>query len=294
MPAAKPGTSIRAYSADPKDLRIIGLDTNDGPEHPLYDPRIKLPIKEEMVLNIMAYGVLEPIQVRMNGTHSEVVDGRQRVRHAREANKRLKRMGSDEVRVPLLVKRGDDGRLFGIAVSSNEHRVDDTPMAKADKLRRYLDLGNNEDDASIAFGVTKVAIKQWLKLLDLSAYVKNKVDKHEISASAAAKFSELTHDEQREQVDKLIAESGGKKPSTKKAGAAGNKAKGGEGYDAPGKRMIKKVIANAEGTDILTVDETKLLRWVMGEIGPASIKGLTGLMADPEPEEEEEEEEGDE
>lgn len=29
---------------NPENLVIIGLDTNDGPEHPLWDTRIKLPI----------------------------------------------------------------------------------------------------------------------------------------------------------------------------------------------------------------------------------------------------------
>jgi ParB family chromosome partitioning protein len=271
---------------------IIGLDTKDGAEHALYDPRINLPIDEAMVLNIMANGVIELIECRMNGTKAEVVNGRRRVRHAREANKRLKKMGSDPIKVGFTLKRGDDARLFGIAVSANEHREDDTPMAKAEKLQRLLDLGASEDDAAIAFGVTKVAVKQWLKLLDLSAYVKKLVDKRQISASAAAKFADLDHDEQKAAVDKLIEESGGKKPTTKKAASAGKQAKGDEGHVAPGKRVIKKVIENAqhpvnEGT--LTADEIKLLRWVIGDIGANAIKGLTALTQDQEEEEEEEE-----
>jgi ParB family chromosome partitioning protein len=287
------GVRGNLFNMEPESLTIIGLDTKDGPEHPLYDPRIKLPLKEEMVLNIMHLGVFEPVLVRKNGAQVEVVDGRRRVMHAREANARLKKAGSEGLLVPTVSKRGDDGHVFSISVSANEQRLDDTPMAKADKLRRMLDLGKSEDDAAVAFGVSKVAIKQWLKLLDLSAYVKNKVDKAEISASAAAKFADLSHDEQKEAVDKLIKETSGAggKATAKKASTASKKAKGNENaYDLPGKRTIKKVIENSklEGNEkILSEDQIKVLRWVIGDLGPASIKGLTGLMEDAEEAEEE-------
>jgi ParB family chromosome partitioning protein len=283
------GVRGNLFNIEPEGLTIIGLDTKDGVEHPLYDPRIELPLDEDMVLNIMVYGVLEPVLVRKNGAQVEVIDGRRRVMHAREANKRLKKAGSEELRVPTISKRGDDGHVFGMAVSANEQRLDDSPMAKANKLRRMLDLGKSEDEAAIAFGVSKVAVKQWLKLLDLSAYVRNKVDRAEISASAAAKFADLSHDEQEKAVDKLIKETGGK-ATTKKATTAGKKAKGNENaYDIPGKRIIKKVIENAKldgNADVLSEDQVKILRWVIGDLGPASIKGLVGLMADVEASEE--------
>lgn len=289
MPESTAQQYQRAILYDPNDLTIIGLDTKDGEEHPLYDPRIKLPISEPMVLNLMAFGILEPIEIRMNGAVAEVVNGRRRVRHAREANKRLKKMGSDEIRVPCTIKRGDDGHLFGISVSANEHREDDTPMAKAEKAQRMLDLGKTEDDVAVAFGVTKVAVKQWLKLLELSAYVRKLVDKRAISASAAAKFADLGHDEQKEAVDKLLAESGGKATTKKAKTAAKKKAKGDEAaYDAPGKRMIRKVLINNESDEALDEGQTKILKWVLGEIGPTSIKGLSGLMVDPDEETEEE------
>ena len=63
--------------------------------HPLYDERIHLPLDESMILNIMDQGVLEPIIVWKDPETglSCVVDGRQRVRHTVEANKRLAAAG---------------------------------------------------------------------------------------------------------------------------------------------------------------------------------------------------------
>jgi ParB family chromosome partitioning protein len=269
----------------PDDLIIIGHDTRDGAEHPLYDPRMKLPPDDAMVLNIMELGVLEPILARKNGAQTEVIDGRRRVINAREANKRLRARGEEELLVETKYKRGDDGLLFGMSVSSNEIRLDDTPMAKADKARRLIDMGKSEEYAAKIFGVSVTAIKQWLKLLDLSAYVRNKVDKAEISASAAAKFADLSHAEQKEAVDSLLKETNGK-ATTAKATTAGKKAKGSDNaYDVPGKKIIKRVIANAKAAEgVLTEDEVKILRWVIGDIGPASIRGLTSLMEEAEEE----------
>jgi len=54
---------ISAFSFDPDDLVLI----ND-PTHPLYDARIKLPLKPEFVANIKALGVTVPVVVRkING-----------------------------------------------------------------------------------------------------------------------------------------------------------------------------------------------------------------------------------
>jgi hypothetical protein len=35
------GTRINAFGMEPKDLVIVGFDTDDGPEHPLWDERVK-------------------------------------------------------------------------------------------------------------------------------------------------------------------------------------------------------------------------------------------------------------
>src|ERR1044071_4250279 len=71
------------YYADPDDLVIIGLDTDDGPEHPLYDPRIKGDISEPEIRNVEYFGIITPVQVRRYDNRLEVVNGRGRVRKAR-------------------------------------------------------------------------------------------------------------------------------------------------------------------------------------------------------------------
>jgi ParB-like chromosome segregation protein Spo0J len=48
-------------------------------EGPLADDESRKEIPEEMIRNVMFYGVIEPIVVRRNGEKLEVVDGRRRV-----------------------------------------------------------------------------------------------------------------------------------------------------------------------------------------------------------------------
>jgi len=74
---------ISAFGFDPDDLVLI-----EDPKHPLYDARIKLPLKPEFVANIKALGVTVPVVVRKIDGRPVVIDGRQRVRAAIEANPR--------------------------------------------------------------------------------------------------------------------------------------------------------------------------------------------------------------
>jgi len=275
------GTRLNAFGMDPNELVVIGFDTEDGPEHPLYDERVKLPLDESMVLNIAVHGVLEPVLVRKNGSAVEVVAGRRRVLHAREANKRLKKEGSEEIRVPAMVRKGDDGELMGVAIAENEIRRDDTPSVKAAKLQRYIRTGRSEQEAAIAFGVSLQTIKNWGRMADLDSKVLKAIDAGKIPASAAWNLSDLSREEQRAELDKLL-EDGGKvtvKSTTKAAKNAKARNKGeAESHVAPGKRLVTKVLKLNHKSQVLNGDFLKGVMWVLGDIGPRSIAGLSDLI----------------
>lgn len=44
------------FFCDPHTVTIIGLDTKDGPEHPLWDERINRPLDKNLVYDIQAHG----------------------------------------------------------------------------------------------------------------------------------------------------------------------------------------------------------------------------------------------
>lgn len=190
---------------DPEDIALI-----TDVAHPLYDPRVGLPVDESMVLNIMANGVLEPIGVRRNGEKDgvpviECVYGRQRVKAAREANKRLAKEGKQTIRVPAVIKRGGDGVLFGMLISENEGRQDDSPVDKAKKIARYLEHGRTTKDAAVMFCCSEQSIKDKLALLDLDKSVQKAVETGKIGATLAAhELSKLPREEQKDALDKLV------------------------------------------------------------------------------------------
>jgi ParB family chromosome partitioning protein len=274
------GTRLNAFAVDPKDLIIIGLDTNDGPEHPLYDDRVKLPLDESMVLSIMVRGVLETVLVRKDGDAVQVVAGRQRVRCAREANARLKKEGGAQIRIPVMVRKGTDSEHMGVAITENEIRRDDTPSIRALKLQRYLALGRSEAEAAVAFGVSLQTIKNWGRLGDLDAKVLKAVDAGKIPASAAWNLSELPREEQRAELDKLLSDGHTTvKSATKAAKNAKARKKGEEeGHEKPGIRLVNKVLKLNQKASVLNGDFLKGVAWVLGDIGPRSVAGLSDLI----------------
>lgn len=153
------GSRLNAFSMDPDDLVLITEKTD-----PLYDARVELPIDEAMVLNIMAVGVLEPVIVRKRENEPIVIDGRRRVKHAREANRRLAKAGKETVMVPTIVRRGDEADAYTVTVSANEFRHQDERREKARKAQRLAQLGRSEGDIAVAMGVSVPTVQKLLVL----------------------------------------------------------------------------------------------------------------------------------
>ena len=200
------------YMFDPDDLVIV-----TDAKSPLYDERADLALDEGLVLNIMfapdgvPQGVLEPILVARNAETAkvEVIDGRQRVKAAREANKRLRKQGlgsqSDAlIRVPAMVQSANGHRLMGMLISSNEHRQNDTPLGRAKKAQRYLDLGRDETEIGVLLGISKTSVKNLLSLLDAPAAVRNAVEAGKITSSDGYRLAKLEPAAARDKVQELI------------------------------------------------------------------------------------------
>lgn len=245
---------LNAFSFEPEKLVLVSDST-----HPLYDPRMELPLDEGLVKNIMCYGVIEPIVIAKISEKPVVIDGRQRVRAAVEANKRLKKSGSEIMRVPCVVYRGTEADLYGVSVSANEARQDDLPLAKAKKAAKLMNMGKSEEEVAIAFGVTPQAVTQWLKLLECSGPVQKAVERGQLSASAASKLSRLDGQEQTKALDELLTEAKatGKRPTAQKvAKAAGQK--------AARMRSRKEILQRLEEKRLPEMYRKALL-WVLGE-----------------------------
>ena len=192
---------IEYMNAD--DIVIVGLDTPDDDTHPLFDERAMLPVDENLVKNILFYGIQVPVIVRKESGVVYVVDGRQRVKAARLAAGRASQAGEYAVRVPVKAASGSDGRMTGIMVSTNEQRQDDDAITRAFKATRLLALVGDMDEVCVAFGRSKTTIKNWLSLSGAHPKVHEAVRGKTVSTQAAVEISKLPRDQQLDALAKL-------------------------------------------------------------------------------------------
>jgi ParB family chromosome partitioning protein len=205
------------YYIEPEKLTIIGLDTphKSLKEHNLFDRRALLPLEESMVLNVMAVGVHTPITIVKNGETYEVMIGRQRVKSAREANKRLTAAGNLPILVPCVLKNSlDEKKQLGIRVSENEIRKNTDMLEKAKTAAEMVDLGHPIADIANSFGVESSTIHKWLDLNGLSDEVKEAVARGEVSATAAVALKDVPRQQQAELLEDIQTDPNNEGPVT--------------------------------------------------------------------------------
>ena len=199
-----------AYMYDPETLVLV-MDEKS----PLYDERVHLPVNEKMVANIKfcpdgpdsaPLGVIEPIVVRRNPETGkiEVVDGRQRVKAAREANKQLKKEGRDPIRVTTVTDRGRDSRLIAISIGANEFNQDETPSGRARKIQKYMDHGHDKKEAANMFGVSEATIINMLAVLEAPKVIRSAADAGKISNADAYKLAKMEPEEGKKKLAELL------------------------------------------------------------------------------------------
>lgn len=199
------------WQFDPDKLILV-----DTPGHHLYDKRVHLPPDEGLVQSFLAgHTQILAIRVEYDGKDKDgnprvlVVDGRQRVKAAREVNRRLRaELGPEAATMNIRgeVSRGDALKLRVWKVVSNEVRRPDPPILKAEKAQELLDNGLPMDNLPAVFGVGMQTIKKWLSLLNLADPIKAELVKGVVSTEAAALLVDLPREEQVTKYEVMKAE----------------------------------------------------------------------------------------
>ena len=259
-------SSAEAYGAEGR-TNLLMFDPDKlvlvtDPKSPLYDKRVELPLNERMVLNIMYHGVKQPIVVRKNPETGEVevVVGRQRVKNAREANRRLREQGRPVINVPGTVQGGKDGDLAATMVSENEIREDDTPLGRAEKMQHLLAFGKTEADLAVIFGCSEQTVKASLALLECCAAVRKAVEAGKINVTHARALAKLEPDAQRAKVEELVAAGDGVKGHEK-----ARKQREALGETKPKMKTKKEIKEAIDCADDEFESYRDALRWVLGE-----------------------------
>lgn len=296
---------------DPRELTIAGIDTDDGPEHRHYDPRIvtywdakkkKSLIDDATIANYRLVGVRDAVEVDVEVVKTKgedgkeiikkiawVVDGRRRTLGARVANEQIEKENGKSgeeplLRVKVMAERNMDEKLADLVkVSKNRFRQNDSVMMSAEQAQRLKARGHTKTEIAAAMGVDDQTVDMYLAVTGLDARVRKAIDDERISPSAAAKLAGLTKEEQNETLQKLLAEAaetGEKRVTVRSARAAAKSKKRGKDHVAvPPRRVLRRAIVdNKEAVEILSEDFIRGVRFAIGDLKSSSVKGLTDLV----------------
>ena len=214
---AFPGASRKTeFMLDPRppaeggECTIIGLDTDDGPEHDRYDCRIEdKSVDEDMVQGMMKHGVIQAIVVERSKEQPElgaiVVAGRRRVRHLRIANDRLVKLGMEPLRIPVVLRRGDEHEMLAVQAIENEHRRASSPVERARMMLRLANAEMSYKEIGQKFAVTATTVRNHLNLLEMDRSVHTAVDGGKLSMTSALMMKDLSKAEQKKKVKEMCA-----------------------------------------------------------------------------------------
>jgi ParB family chromosome partitioning protein len=269
MPTKKTRQAIEAprrsiFMIDPHALVLIGLDTKDGPSHPRYDVRVFNKFRENIVRGMLKYGIKKPISVMKVGERLEVVDGRQRVINAREANRRLKEAGEPVLRVPVLPpEQGTDAKMSGLMVLLNTHSISMSPYSLGQMAQTLYDRGYADEEVALHLDVTVPTVKNYVSLLSLKPEIQEMIIKDKIPASKGYELARKDEKGQKAFLTRL--EKGSRSGPPKRA---------------PSKQALRKL-----------VDENKLpslflmgLKFALGDITGLGDLNFSSAATDPLPE----------
>jgi ParB family chromosome partitioning protein len=154
---------------------------------------------QELADSIRAQGVVQPIVVRPEGDHFELVAGERRWRAAQLAGLQ---------KIPAMVRELDARSTAAIALIENIQREDLNPLEEAQAFMRLIkefDLTHQQVADSV--GRSRAAVSNMLRLLDLAEPVKQQVNEGLLDMGHARALLALIRHDQIE-VAKLVINRG--------------------------------------------------------------------------------------
>ncbi len=145
---------------------------------------------QELANSISAQGVIQPIVVRKEGSHYELIAGERRWRASQLAGLQS---------IPAVIKDIDTQAAAAVALIENIQREDLNPLEESAALQRLInDFELTHMQVAEAVGRSRVAVSNLLRLLELSEPVKELLNKSLLSMGHARALLALAEHEQSE------------------------------------------------------------------------------------------------
>lgn len=182
-------TEIEESEANKEDINFIEIDeiapSESQPRKTFNKEKL-----EELARSIKTHGVIQPIVVRKQGSHYEVVAGERRWRAARIA-------GLSEV--PCIVRELTDEQNMLVAIIENVQREDLNPIEEARGIRAMIeDYELTQDEVAKAVSKSRPYITNALRMLKLPDAVLDMVSAGKLSAGHARAILSAKEEEQTE------------------------------------------------------------------------------------------------
>ncbi len=277
----------------PETIRVA-MDKN----HLLYDPRVLEPFDEAFLADIGGDdGIHTPVRVCFMDGEYWLVFGRKRLLGLCEVNRRRKASGLEPRRIPCVTVKADDKTLYGMLISENEHRAEDSMLGRASKAVKYMELGASAKECAVKFGKTPAWVQQMVLLHTAPPQVQAAVTAGQIPASMAAEIAKMpTREDQLAALPKHVEDYAAGRTNVKDVQRqVTNKARAASGREElsplPGRRVwarlvemvnkdeialakpASKGVAEVKGIDHTVLQMAKVLA------GQANIKSIPGLTA---------------
>jgi len=165
-----------------------------------YQPRKRFDEEslQELADSIIEQGLMQPIIVRKSDNNFEIIAGERRWRAAKLAKLNT---------IPVIIRDINDRTASIIALIENMQRVDLSSIEEAEGIKKMIDeFGMTHEEASDAVGKSRSAVSNLLRLLQLTDFVKDKLNLGHIDMGHARALISLSADKQNMVCQKIINE----------------------------------------------------------------------------------------
>lgn len=179
--------------------RIQTVETENIRANP-FQPRKEFAVDalNELVDSLRTHGLMQPIVVRKVGPHFEIVAGERRWRASRELG---------WTSIDAVVIEADDRRMLEWALVENIQRQELGALELARSFRQLAqEFGLTQDEVGKAVGMSRPAVANIMRLLELPPSVQDRVSRGTVSMGAARALLALPTVEEQEAVAARIEE----------------------------------------------------------------------------------------
>lgn len=154
----------------------------------------------ELSESIQEHGVLQPLLVRKQGEHYEIIAGERRYQASKIA-------GLTEV--PVIIREVDDNEMLALALIENLQRSDLNPLEEARGYKQLIKAsGMTQDALSKAVSKSRSAITNSLRLLDLPDEVQQMIFEGKLSAGHARAILAVPYEDARIKLAEKVVNEG--------------------------------------------------------------------------------------